>query len=322
MGSILEMWEGFVRATEAAAIAASSWRGKGDGKAADGAAVEAMRGVLNGLPMDGRIAIGEGERDEAPMLWIGEKLGTFAGDESAFGVDIAVDPLECTSNCALNRPNSIAVLAAAPRGALLHAPDTYMDKMASSSALRGEVSLDAGPSANVESAAEVLNVPIQDVRVTVLDRPRHSDLIAELRSQGVSLTLIDDGDISAAIEAVRGDETDLLLGIGAAPEGVISAVASMALDGVFEGRLKFRDDADRARASTMLPDVDLDRMWSNTDLCTSNDALFVATGVCEGYLPGVTSSDEGHMTHSEVLATMDGSERHLSSFHPRVFENA
>ncbi len=318
MGSVLEMWEGFVQATEAAAIAASSWRGKGDGKAADGAAVEAMRSTLNGLPMDGRIAIGEGERDEAPMLWIGEELGAFVGEKSAFGVDIAVDPLECTNNCALNRPNSIAVLAAAPRGTLLHAPDTYMDKLASSSLLRGEVSLDASPSANVESAAEVLNVPEREVRVTVLNRPRHSDLIGELRGLGVSLTLIDDGDISGAIEAVRGDETDLLLGIGAAPEGVISAVASIALDGVFEGRLMFRDDADRERASSMLPDVDLGRVWTNNDLCTSNDAIFVATGVCEGYLPGVSSSDEGHMTHSEVLATIDGSERHLSTFHPRV----
>jgi len=318
MSSVLEMWEGFVRATEAAAIAASSWRGKGDGKAADGAAVEAMRSALNGLPMDGRIAIGEGERDEAPMLWIGEELGAFVGKESAFGVDIAVDPLECTNNCALNRPNSIAVLAAAPRDTLLHAPDTYMDKLASSSLLRGEVSLDASPSANVESAADVLNVPMHEVRVTVLNRPRHSDLIGELRGCGVSLTLIDDGDISAAIEAVRGDETDLLLGIGAAPEGVISAVASIALDGVFEGRLTFRDDADRERASSMLPDVDLGKVWDKNDLCTGDDAIFVATGVCEGYLPGVSSSDEGYMTHSEVLATADGSERHLSTFHPRV----
>ncbi|MAK78106.1 MAG: fructose-bisphosphatase class II [Euryarchaeota archaeon] len=318
MSSVLEMWEGFVRATEAAAIAASSWRGKGDGKAADGAAVEAMRSALNGLPMDGRIAIGEGERDEAPMLWIGEELGAFVGKESAFGVDIAVDPLECTNNCALNRPNSIAVLAAAPRDTLLHAPDTYMDKLASSSLLRGEVSLDASPSANVESAADVLNVPMHEVRVTVLNRPRHSDLIGELRDCGVSLTLIDDGDISAAIEAVRGDETDLLLGIGAAPEGVISAVASIALDGVFEGRLTFRDDADRERASSMLPDVDLGKVWDKNDLCTGDDAIFVATGVCEGYLPGVSSSDEGYMTHSEVLATADGSERHLSTFHPRV----
>jgi len=318
MNSVLEMWEGFVRATEAAAIAASSWRGKGDGKAADGAAVEAMRSALNDLPMDGRIAIGEGERDEAPMLWIGEKLGAFVGKESAFGVDIAVDPLECTNNCALNRPNSIAVLAAAPRDTLLHAPDTYMDKLASSSLLSGEVSLDASPSANVESAADVLNVPMHEVRVTVLNRPRHSDLIGELRDCGVSLTLIDDGDISAAIEAVRGDETDLLLGIGAAPEGVISAVASIALDGVFEGRLTFRDDADRERTSSMLPDVDLGKVWDKNDLCTGDDAIFVATGVCEGYLPGVSSSDEGYMTHSEVLATADGSERHLSTFHPRV----
>jgi|TARA_Y100000310_G_scaffold68282_2_gene63625 fructose-1,6-bisphosphatase class II len=294
----------FLRATEAAAIAAGSMRGCGDNKRADAAAVAAMRAVFDTIAFDGRVAIGEGERDEAPMLWIGEPLGSRQGDPAAIAVDIAVDPLECTNNCARDDPDALAVLAAAPRGALLHAPDCYMNKIAGPAELAGHVSLDAPVIDNLRATAEVLGKPLSEVRVIVLERPRHDQLMAEIRAAGAQLQLIGDGDIAGALRAATG-EADLLLGIGAAPEGVITATALRGLGGFFEGRLHFHKPEFRARAVEMLGD-DVDRLWQRDELCTSDDAVFVATGVCDGWLPGPVAGEGGTTTTSRVISVADG----------------
>ena len=233
----------FLQATEAAAVAASPWRGKGDGKAADGAAVEAMRAVFDKVPFDGRVAIGEGERDDAPMLWIGEPLGSMQGVSGAPRIDIAVDPLECTNHVANNLPNAMAVLAAAPRGSLLHAPDCYMDKIAGSKELLGELSLDAETSYNLESACSILEKAPSELNVVVMDRPRHVDLIRDINDFGSNIIKIGDGDVSAALNAADPEsDIDLLMGIGAAPEGVITATAMRGLNATFQGRLEMLRD--------------------------------------------------------------------------------
>ena len=231
----------FVQATEAAAVAASKWIGLGDGKAADGAAVEAMRAVFDNIPFDGRVAIGEGERDDAPMLWIGEPLGSMQGKPGSPSIDIAVDPLECTNHVALDKPNAMAVLAAAPRGALLHAPDCYMDKITGPTEMAGHISLEADVSYNVEAACSVLDKHSSLLKVVVMDRPRHEDLIRDLNQYDVDVVLIGDGDIAAALNAADpNSEIDMLMGIGAAPEGVITATALRGLKAPFEGRLIFK----------------------------------------------------------------------------------
>ena len=227
----------FLAATEAAAIAAAAWRGKGDRKAADGAAVEAMRAVFDEVPFDGRVAIGEGERDDAPMLWIGESLGSMQGNPDAPSIDIAVDPLECTNHVALDLPNAMAVLSAAPRGTLLHAPDCYMNKIAGPPELQGVISLDASTSYNVEAAAAALGKKESELNIVVMDRPRHEKLISELNEHNVNVVLIGDGDVSAALNAADPkSEIDMLMGIGAAPEGVITATALRGLGAPLEGR--------------------------------------------------------------------------------------
>ena len=291
----------FLEACEQAAIASADWRGKGDGKAADAAAVEAMRKTFDKVPFNGRVAIGEGERDEAPMLWIGEPLGSMQGDLDALAVDIAVDPLECTTNCATNSPNSISVLAAAPRGTLLHAPDCYMDKIAAGPELIGEISLEGSVSWNLEQAASRLDKPISELNVVALDRERHNQLFKEINDVGAKLHLMSDGDVSAALWAAEpSGPYDLLLGIGAAPEGVITAPAIEGIGGIFEGRLKFKDIEEEERASKMIDD-DLHKVWKSDELCKSNDALFVATGVCTGYLPGVEVTEKGTKTTSQII---------------------
>lgn len=275
--------------------------------AADDAAVEAMRNTFDKVPFDGRVAIGEGERDEAPMLFIGEQLGSQIGNPLVPAIDIAVDPLECTNNCADNLPNSIAVLAAAPRGTLLHAPDCYMDKIAAGPEMEGHINLDAGVAYNIEQVASVLDKPIEEVRIIALDRKRHADLFKEIKQVGAQLHLLGDGDISAALWAARPDGGhDMLLGIGAAPEGVITATAIRGIGGVFEGRLVFRSDEEEARAEQMIDD-DLTRLWDAKDLCRSDDAIFVASGVCDGYLPGVKIYDNGNMhTYAELIDVQAG----------------
>ncbi len=287
----------FLAATEAAAIAASWWRGKGDGKAADGAAVEAMRKVFDEVPFDGRVAIGEGERDDAPMLWIGEPLGSMQGDPNALQIDIAVDPLECTNHVAKDLPNAMAVLAAAPRGALLHAPDCYMNKIAGPAELNGVISLDASTSYNVEAAASALGKKQ-----------------SELNTHDVNVVLIGDGDVSAALNAADPkSEIDMLMGIGAAPEGVITATALRGLGAPFEGRLVFKNEGHRERAEQMI-DGDVDRLWDRDELCSSDDSMFIGTGVCPGRTFGVEELSDGRFSvQSEVIDVASGAHRFIDS---------
>jgi len=316
MARTAELAHHLLEAVDQAAIASAYWRGKGDKNAADAAAVEAMRKTFDKVPFDGRVAIGEGERDEAPMLFIGEELGNQVGVESALKIDIAVDPLECTNNCASNSPNSIAVLAAAPRGTLLHAPDCYMDKIATGPELAGHVSLDGGVAYNLEQASEVLDKPISEVRVVALDRERHAQLFKEVREAGAQLHLMGDGDVSAALWAARPEGPyDMLLGIGAAPEGVITAAAIRGIGGVFEGRLVFRSDEEEKRAAKMVND-DLTRLWDAKDLCRSDDAIFAASGVCDGYLPGVVIGEDSIKTFAELIDVQAGTVSRHDKIHP------
>ena len=301
MGITTDLSQHFIEAVDQAAIASAAWRGKGDKNAADDAAVEAMRRTFDQVPFDGRVAIGEGERDDAPMLFVGEELGSMVGMAGAPKIDIAVDPLECTNNCADNQPNSIAVLAAAPRGTLLHAPDCYMDKIAAGPLLADHLSLEGGASYNIEQAMHVLDCQAKDVRIVALDRERHASLFKEIRQTGAQLHLLGDGDVSGAIWAAKDDGPfDMLMGIGAAPEGVISATALRGLDGIFEGRLVFRSAEEEARAQRMVDD-DLTRLWKASDLCQSEDAIFAASGVCDGYLPGVKIEADHVVTFNELI---------------------
>ncbi|MDC1420312.1 fructose-bisphosphatase class II family protein [Euryarchaeota archaeon] len=304
----------FLDATESAAIAAAAWIGRNDGKAADGAAVEAMRKVFDTVPFDGRVAIGEGERDDAPMLWIGEPLGSMQGVPEAISIDIAVDPLECTNHVAYNLPNAMAVLAAAPRGELLHAPDCYMDKIAGSSELIGEISLGAGTSYNIEAACSVLGKNSSELKVVVMDRPRHIELIKELKEYNVDIKLIGDGDVSAALDAADpNSEIDMLMGIGAAPEGVITATALRGLNASFEGRLVFKNEGHRERAEKMI-DGDIEKIWDRDELCSSNDAIFIGTGVCDGRTNGVKKGKNGkYIVQSEIIDVHNNEHKILTS---------
>ena len=306
----------FLQATESAAIAASKWIGKGDGKAADGAAVEAMRAVFDTVPFNGRVAIGEGERDDAPMLWIGEPLGSLQGDPQSPAIDIAVDPLECTNHVAFDLPNAMAVLAAAPRGTLLHAPDCYMNKISGSSELNGEISLDASTAYNIEATSNALGKSINALNVVVMDRPRHEVLIKELRDLSVNVVLIGDGDIAAALNAADpNSDIDLLMGIGAAPEGVITATALRGLDAPFEGRLVFKNEGHRSRAEEMI-DGDIERLWKRDDLCSSEDSLFIGTGVCSGRTKGVNYDGSSYSVESEIIDVANGIHKFVSVSHP------
>ena len=304
----------FLRATEAAAIAASAWKGLGDRKAADGAAVEAMRSVFDNVPFDGRVAIGEGERDDAPMLWIGEPLGSMQGDTSAPSIDIAVDPLECTNHVALDLPYAMAVLAAGPRGSMLHAPDCYMDKIAGPAEISGEVSLEADVAYNIEGACSALGKEAGEIQVVVMERPRHDQLIRDLRGLGVTPVLIGDGDIAAALNAADPDsEIDMLMGIGAAPEGVITATALRGLGAPFEGRLVFKNEGHRERAEAMV-DGDIERIWDRDELCGSEDSVFIGTGVCDGRTEGVEDLGDGKFkVHSEIIEVQTKKHNFVSS---------
>ena len=306
----------FLQATESAAIAASKWIGKGDGKAADGAAVEAMRAVFDTVPFNGRVAIGEGERDDAPMLWIGEPLGSLQGNPQSPAIDIAVDPLECTNHVAFDLPNAMAVLAAAPRGTLLHAPDCYMNKISGSSELNGEISLDASTAYNIEATSNALGKSINALNVVVMDRPRHKVLIKELRDLSVNVVLIGDGDIAAALNAADpNSDIDLLMGIGAAPEGVITATALRGLGAPFEGRLVFKNEGHRSRAEEMI-DGDIERLWKRDDLCSSEDSLFIGTGVCSGRTKGVNYDGSSYSVESEIIDVANGIHKFVSGSHP------
>ncbi|MGN6158733.1 MAG: class II fructose-bisphosphatase, partial [Devosia sp.] len=270
-----------VRVTERAAIASAGWRGKGDEKAADRAAVEAMRDELHRIPIAGRIVIGEGERDEAPMLFIGEDVG--AGEGPA--VDIAVDPLEGTTLCAKNQPDSICVLAMAERGGLLNAPDVYMQKIAIGSGYaQGTVDLDLSARENIQSLARAKGVPVSEITACMLDRPRHANLLEELRSTGCAIKLISDGDIAGIIHAVNTEDTgiDIYIGSGGAPEGVLAAAALRCIGGQMQGRLMLDTEEKRQRAQRM-GIADPNRKY-RTDELASGDVLFAATGVTDGSL--------------------------------------
>lgn len=304
----------FVRITEAAALACARHMGRGDEKAADQAAVDAMRKAFDTVPIDGTVVIGEGERDEAPMLYIGEKVGRKT--EDAPKIDIALDPLEGTTICANGGVGSISVIAAAEKGNFLHAPDTYMDKIACGPAARGLIDIDKSPTENIKIVAKVLAKAIEDVTVVILDRPRHSDLIAEVRRTGARIHLIGDGDVSAAIASAWPESgIDLLMGIGGAPEGVISAAAMQCLGGDFQGRLKFRNDEEKDRAKKM-GITDFNRKYTIDDLAKGS-VLFVATGVTDGpLLKGVkTLAGRQAKTHSVVMRSKTGTIRTIEAHH-------
>ena len=269
-----------VRVAEEAAIAAYACVGGGDEKAADQAAVDAMRTSLNAIDMDGRIVIGEGERDEAPMLYIGEKVGTGKGP----AIDIALDPLEGTTLAAKAMANSLAVIAFAPRGGMLHAPDTYMDKLAIGPGYpQGVVDLDAAPEENVRALAKAKGVDVSEIVACVLDRPRHAAIIESLRKVGCRVHLITDGDVAGVIHTAQPETgIDIYMGQGGAPEGVLACAALKCVGGQFQGRLVFRNNDERARAER-LGLTDFERKYTLDDL-VSTDAVFIATGVTHGAL--------------------------------------
>ncbi len=308
---VLEM----VRVTEAAAIAASELIGRGDEKAADHAAVEAMRKAFDELYMDGTVVIGEGERDEAPMLFIGEKVGGAPGEGPK--IDIALDPLEGTTITAKAGPNALAVLAAAEQGGLLNAPDVYMDKLAVGPGYPDDIiSLDKTPTENVKAVAAAKGVEPHEIIVCVLDRPRHTDLIAELRGIGCGIVLIGDGDVAGVIAVTDENTTiDMYMGSGGAPEGVLAAAALRCVGGQFNGRLLFRNDDERARARKWGIE-DLDRIYKRDDLA-KGDCIFAATGVTSGsLLEGVKRLKGGKMTtESVVMRASSGTVRWIKGEH-------
>ncbi|EJL21798.1 class II fructose-bisphosphatase [Novosphingobium sp. AP12] len=308
---VLEM----VRVTEAAAIAASHLIGRGDEKAADHAAVEAMRKAFDTLYMDGTVVIGEGERDEAPMLFIGEKVGGAPGKGPK--IDIALDPLEGTTITAKAGPNSLAVLAAAEEGGLLNAPDVYMDKLAVGPGYpEGIIDLDKTPTENVKAVAAAKGVKPEDIIVCVLDRPRHEALIAELRGLGCGVVLIGDGDVAGVIAVTDEDTTiDMYMGSGGAPEGVLAAAALRCVGGQFNGRLLFRNDDERARARKWGIE-DLNKVYKLHDLA-KGDCIFAATGVTSGsLLEGVKRRKGGKMTtESVVMRASSGTVRWIKGEH-------
>lgn len=289
---------GLARVSEAAAIACAPLIGRGDEKAADQAAVDAMRTQLNKLDIAGVVVIGEGERDEAPMLFIGEEVGTGNGP----GVDIALDPLEGTTLTAKDMPNALAVIAMGPRGSMLHAPDVYMDKLAIGPGLRkGVVTLDMSPSERVSALAAAKGCSTDDITVCVLERPRHEQMIEELRGTGAAIRLITDGDVAGVMHTAEPTKTgiDMYMGSGGAPEGVLAAAALKCMGGQIFGRLIFRNDDERARA-TKAGITNFDRVYTRDDMVTG-DVIFAATGVTDGSLvPGI-KREVGFVTAETIL---------------------
>jgi len=287
---------GLARVAEQAAIASANWIGRGDEKAADQAAVNAMREQLNLLDIAGVVVIGEGERDEAPMLFIGEEVGTGKGP----GVDIALDPLEGTTLTALDMPNALTVIAMGPRGSLLHAPDVYMDKLAIGPGFRtGVVTLDMSPSERVSALASAKGCSTSDITVCVLDRPRHADMIAELRTTGAAIRLITDGDVAGVMHCAESATTGIDMGSGGAPEGVLAAAALKCMGGQMFGRLMFRNDDEKARA-TKAGITNFNRVYTRDDMVTQ-DVIFAATGVTSGsLLPGI-KREVGYLTTETLL---------------------
>ncbi|MGB3278937.1 MAG: class II fructose-bisphosphatase [Pseudorhodobacter sp.] len=301
---------GLARVSEAAALASANLVGRGDEKAADQAAVNAMRDQLNLLDIAGVVVIGEGERDEAPMLFIGEEVGTGQGP----AVDIALDPLEGTTLTAKDMPNALTVIAMAPRGTLLHAPDVYMDKLAIGPGFAPDtVTLDMSPSERVHALAAAKGCAAADITVCVLERPRHEDIIAELRSTGAAIRLITDGDVAGVIHCAEADITgiDMYMGSGGAPEGVLAASALKCMGGQIYGRLLFRNDDERGRAAKA-GITDLNRVYTRDEMVTA-DVIFAATGVTSGsILAGIKREPGWVTTETLLMRSKTGSVRRMS----------
>ena len=303
-----------VRVTERAAVAAARLRGRGDEMAADQVAVDAMRSELNRLPIRGMVVIGEGERDEAPMLYIGEEVGTGEGPQ----VDIALDPLEGTTICAKNLPNALAVIAIAEKGSLLYAPDVYMDKIAiGPNYPEGTIDIDVSPAENIARVAKAKGVPVSEITACILDRPRHAALIDAVRATGAAIRLIGDGDVAGVIHTTDPDETgiDIYLGIGGAPEGVLAAAALRCIGGQMQGRLVTQSDAQRERAAKMGV-KDFDKKFTHDEMA-KGDVLFAATGVTDGnLLSGVRFARNGEITtDTVVMRSSSGTVRWIKATH-------
>jgi len=301
-----------VRVTEAASIAASQWVGRGEKNEVDDAAVEAMRTVLQTVAMDGVVVIGEGEKDEAPMLYNGERLG----DGTPPAVDIAVDPIDGTTLTSLGRGGALSVIAVAERGAMFDpGPCVYMDKIATGPAAAGRVAIDASPTANLAAIAKAKDRAVSDLTAVVLDRPRHAALIEEIRASGARILLLTDGDIAAAISTAWDDGgADVLFGIGGTPEGVLAAAALKALGGEIQGKLHPRDETERHAA--IAAGYDLDKVLYTDDLVQGDNCFFAATGVTDGdLLTGVRFGAAGASTHSLVLRSRTGTVRHVRAQH-------
>jgi fructose-1,6-bisphosphatase II len=307
----------FLRVVEEAAIASARTMGKGERELADQVAVESMRREMDLVPMNGTIVIGEGERDEAPMLYIGEKVGNVGEAGSNFPeVDIAVDPLEGTNLCATGSPGAITVLASSEKGGLLHAPDCYMEKVVVGPSSRGAVDLDAPVKDNLRAIAKRLDRDVENLVVIVLDRPRHEKLISEIRAAGARIRLISDGDLSAAITAaLRGTGVHAVMGIGGAPEGVITAAALRCLNGEILARLVIKDEKQAERMQSM-GIKDLRRVYRTEDLAPGKNLVFAATGVTDGsLLKGVRFFGDGVRTHSLLLNLAKRQVRFVDSVH-------
>jgi fructose-1,6-bisphosphatase II len=304
-----------VRVTEAAAIASARFMGRGERDDADRAAVEAMRRTFDDVEMAGTIVIGEGERDEAPMLWIGERVGI--GEPGLPEIDIAVDPLEGTNLVAMGLANAITVLAASEKGGLLHAPDTYLDKLCVGPVAAGHVDIRQPVAENLARIADALGRKIGDLTIVCLDRPRHEQLISEIRAAGARIKLISDGDLSAAIScAVMGTGVHAVFGTGGAPEGVITAAALRCLGGEIQARFRWRNDEERERAERMGIDPSEERVYTTTDLAPGESIVFSATGVTEGdLLNGVRFFGGGARTHSLVMAYQAKQIRFVDTVH-------
>ena len=304
--------DAMVRVTEKAAIAAETLAGRGDEKAADAAAVDAMRTAFNAVDFQGRVVIGEGERDEAPMLYIGEEVGTGKGPE----IDIALDPLEGTTLTAKAMANALAVLAIAPRGGLLFAPDTYMDKIAIGPGYdAGIIDLDASPAENIAAMAKAKGVAVSDMTACVLDRPRHAEIIESLRGVGARVRLISDGDVAGVINTTNPTTgIDLYVGSGGAPEGVLAAAALKCVGGQMQARLVFRNDDERRRADRT-GITDYDKKYDLHELA-SGETVFCATGVTKGGLVDGVVRQNGHIeTDTLVMSSADGMVRKIKSWH-------
>jgi len=304
-----------VRVTEAAAIASARHMGRGDNKAADHAAVEAMRKTFDEVDLAGTIVIGEGERDKAPMLYIGESVGRSMPGQPE--IDIAVDPLEGTNLVAHGNANAITVIAASEKGGLLNAPDTYLEKLCVGPDVAGNVDIRLAPAENLSRIAGVLGRKVADLTVVILERSRHGQLIEDVRAAGARIKLIGDGDLSAAIScAVRGTGVHAVMGTGGAPEGVLSAVALRCLGGEIQARLRWRSDEERDRAVAMGVDPSMERVYTTTDLAPGTNLVFAATGVTDGdLLGGVRFFGGGARTHSLVMGYQSKEVRFIDTVH-------